>query len=431
MKRILLAAFGLAAASVVSCSDETAPLASRDPQVVASVAFCSGNEPDWVAFQDGDGEWQRATPAHDGFKVRFEGTFSSVRAGLATGRLAASPAISNLTVQYATPAELSLFGDTISGNCGVAARTWHGGVAGLDGTDAALVGIGSNGHEPASAQTDFKFTLRGIGAGPQAIFAERVATVDDEITVTGVILRHGVDLADGEAIPVLDFKSAEVLLPMNAAVHVGGLLGQSAVLSAGFRASGSISNVGVSQPAFVTAGATPYLAIPGSALGSGDLQFVNVTTQPNGTNSIRSVLSYFQSTPLADVTVGAMSPAPVLSVVAGSSHRIEARFDSQADYDQQAIVTYQQGGLLVNVIMTAAYAAETQAGFDLVVPDLSGTAGFDPAWLLQPGTIVWTSNRTGGTIGLGIGNDATDGSVRRTLVQFGTTTLTPAATPGR
>ena len=63
-------------------------------------------------------------------------------------------------------------------------------------------------------------------------------------------------------------------------------------------------------------------------------------------------------------------------------------------------------------------------GHDIVVPDLCGVPGFDPAWALQPAqSLRWSASRIGRTLGLGIDPQPFDGAMQRR--GFGTDTFTP------
>jgi hypothetical protein len=49
------------------------------PPTAVAVAYCSGLEPDWMAFQDGDGVWTRVQGSPAGGKVTFSSLFSATR----------------------------------------------------------------------------------------------------------------------------------------------------------------------------------------------------------------------------------------------------------------------------------------------------------------------------------------------------------------
>ena len=74
-RRFSIAALALAISLLGACSDDTnnpaappsPPAPEPDPTPTSvEIAFCNGAEPQWVAFQDGDGEWTRAQPTISG-----------------------------------------------------------------------------------------------------------------------------------------------------------------------------------------------------------------------------------------------------------------------------------------------------------------------------------------------------------------------------
>ncbi|HMC68462.1 MAG TPA: hypothetical protein VKJ07_04850, partial [Mycobacteriales bacterium] len=122
------------------------------------------------------------------------------------------------------------------------------------------------------------------------------------------------------------------------------------------------------------------------------------------------------------LTLGAPLIPPTFSTVATApALRLRAHFVPQSEYDRSAVVVYQQGTTtFVAISMTAAYAALTETGYDLVIPDLAGAVGFDPAWSLHPGaTLLWSAGRIGGTLGLGRDAVPSDGTVQRTVSAAG------------
>jgi hypothetical protein len=71
--------------------------------------------------------------------------------------------------------------------------------------------------------------------------------------------------------------------------------------------------------------------------------------------------------------------------------------------------------------MTSAYAT-VSGGYDLVIPDVSAAAGFDPAWMLKAGggPLNWNAGRIGGNVSLGLEPVLSDGMTRRTASAQGT-----------
>src|SRR5881628_3841541 len=133
-------------AAVSACSDGTLPSAPPPPPppITVAVAYCSGLEPTWVAFQDGDGAWTQAQPIVSGPHTTFRYAFSAKRGGIATTTLFRS-GITSLSVQYGTPAELTMVGDTNPRDCGpVVSKTLLGAVAGLATNESAFLMAGSS-----------------------------------------------------------------------------------------------------------------------------------------------------------------------------------------------------------------------------------------------------------------------------------------------
>jgi hypothetical protein len=99
--------------------------------------------------------------------------------------------------------------------------------------------------------------------------------------------------------------------------------------------------------------------------------------------------------------------------------RLRAHFVAQDAYDRETAVSYSSDGpSTAAVLMTAAYAG-VAGGYDLVMPDLSGVAGFDPAWAFHAtGQVLWVASRIGGTLGLGIDPLPSDGATRRLGTTF-------------
>ena len=408
----------LAMSVLAACSDyqkdPTAPYRNPDPTpTTVSVAFCNGSEPRWVAVQDGDGEWTRVEPVISGQFAMFLHTFTSNRGAVATARELAN-GLTTLSIQYAAPAELAMAGDQRPDLCGVITDgTILGTVAGIDTNEVAVVSTGRSTREATTVAEGGAFTLHQVG-GPEELLATRLTRVAGDVHLTGIILRRGPALPDGATIPVLDFGSAEVIQPASAVVTLTGLGADGAASRNGFRSAHS-ENVIIFVDPSVTATARSYFAVPEDKLAPGDLQFLTATTSATQTNNIaRAATSYFRAPGARTLTLPELPHAPELSFASTApTVRPRARFDSQSAYGQATGISYQQSeSSVVSVSMTPAYAA-ANGGYDLVVPELTGVAGFDPRWALRAGNALrWTSARIGGTLGLAPNVLPSDGDTR-------------------
>ncbi len=423
-------------AAVSACSDSTLPSTPPPPPppTTIAVAYCAGLEPTWVAFQDGDGAWTQAQPTPSGSNKTFRHEFSADRGAIATLSRAGGN-MTVLSVLYGTPAELVTAGDTNSRDCGPApAKTLLGTVAALETNETAFVSASFNSRVRVSV--DRTFELKGLASGPRDLLAARTTRIDGSDVLTRLIMRRGVDVPDSTTLPVLDFASAEAFAPAVATVSLDGLGAESA--ASGTRLLTDHDELAVSLLIGLTTDVTrPYVALPESQLLASDLQILAASVSAATTGSARSATLYFRTPTDRTLTLGAPLIPPTFSTVASApALRLRAHFVPQGEYDRSAFVSYQQGTTTFVVIsMTAAYGALTGTGYDLVVPDLSGAVGFDPAWTLQAGgTVLWNAGRVGGTLGLGRDAVPSDGATRRAVSATGAidpTANTELSSPGR
>jgi hypothetical protein len=380
----------------------------------ATVAYCSVLAPVWVAFQDGNGTWTRVSPTMVGSNTVYRRLFVTNRGGIATLTPFLDGALTLLNVLYGTPAELASAGDTNPIDCGASvAKTLFGQVSGLDDNESALISSGPflRASVPVGRSS---FQLTGLPSGPHDLLATRTTLANASAAVTRLLLRRNIDLPDSATLPTLDFASNEAFDPATANVRIAGLGLDGATSGTRLRTSNSemVLSFLTNQPTDVT---RPYFALPETRLLPGDLQVLHVSSDmPSRVNRDADV--YFRAPVDRTVSLGAPLIPPTISTVATSpSLRVRAQFVPQSDYDQSTSIFLEQaaGSALVSLSMTAAYASVAN-GFDLVVPDLSAVAGFDPAWALRSGgTLIWAATRVGGTLALGRDAVPSDGTTQR------------------
>jgi hypothetical protein len=426
IKRATLVELIVPLSILAGCSSErvTSPGPKVVPPSTIDVAYCSGQQPDWVAFQDGDGPWIKGQSFADGPRVTFRHVFTTDRAAIAYVRLLPN-GLTSLAVQYSAPAEVATVGFTDPAQCGsVVSKTLLGTVAGVDVNDFAIISAGFGSRDfVAPVEGISTFALSALLSGPQEVLATRATRVNGSSVPTRIILRRTPELPDSATLPVLDFNSAEAFAPQVANVAIVGLGSEGAQLITQLLTAHSRNEIAVlTGPAGPT---RPFYGVPDSKLEPGDLHVLNVTANPTTANSVRSALVYFHSAVDQTLTLGAPATVPAFSTVGTTpSLRLRARFDLQQDYDRITSINYQQGQTtLVNVAMSAAYVARAGNGYDLIVPDLSGATGFDARWTLRAGEpVFWIATRTGGTLGLGVSPVPTNGATSRTALTFDTFT---------
>jgi len=415
--RSILGGLSLVCAALSACSDYKVtappdPVTPPPPQTV-QVAYCGGLEPDWVAFQDGDGPWTRAEPALVGGIVTFQHAFQSNRGGIAT-KSRGGLGISILSVLYGGPAELANAGNTRALFCDLAlSKTLLGTVAGIDADEFATISGGLQSHTQVTLAAGADFALKSLPGGPHDLIGTRITGAQGQAVVTRMILRRDVDLPDSTTLPVFDFAGAEAFAPATATLTLEGIGLESP--SIGVQLLSETSEILFSPvPSASAAAIRPYSALPLDRLRAGDLQALFASTAT--TTGSRFARVYFRAPTDRTLALPAALERPAFSLAEAAPFlRPSARFVPQADFDRSASVVYQQGSnRFVTVTMTAGYAALTGGQYELVVPDLSGTPGLDPAWLLHPGLPLYrTAGRVGGTLDTGIGIRPHDGATQR------------------
>jgi len=409
---LLVTAMSACAHDIVSSPPPPPP----PPPTTVAVAYCTGLEPLWVAFEDGDGAWTRVQPAVSGANTTFRYEFAADRGAIAM--VSRSGGMSIVSVLYGTPRELETAGDTNPRHCfPPTSKTLLGTAVGIDTTDVAFVGASFT--QRVRVNLDHMFELKALPSGPRDLLAARF--VQSTGVPTRFILRRDIDVPDSTTLPVLDFASAEAFAPAAANVSIDGLGAESA--TSGTRLFARHDEIAVTLQTNLSPNATrPYFAIPETQLAAGELQILSVGTSAGDTGSTRSTTLYFRAPTDRTLTLGATLSQPAFTTVAvAPSLRLRAHFDLQNDYDRATFISYQQGvTTFVTLEMTAAYAGLSAKGYDLVIPELGGADGFDPAWALRPDrALLWNAVRLGGTLGLGRNAVPADGSILRSVSAAG------------
>jgi len=386
-----------------------------------TVPYCPSLAPTWVAFQDGNGLWTRATGVPSGGQILFRHQFAATRGAIATVTTTPGDVSTVLRVLYGSPAELTDAGDTLRVDCeSVSSRTWRGHVDGLDASEKAFVSTGALLKKSVlPTAPDFEFI--GVPLEPQDMLVTHLAQLAGETTITGFILRRGVDIADGGQLPSFDFASAEEFAPTTAALTIEGAGGSGVTSLTELRTSRN--SLALPLISGQTAGTQTYYALPTAALQSGDIQQLHVSTD-DADNSSRTMDLFFRQAVDRTITLGALLTPPIFDTDPyWPSPLLRARFGALADYDQSASLVFLQshGGAIVSVSMTSSYVGLPGSGFELTVPDLATVSGFQENWTLRPGeSLIWTATRTGGTVPLGRNAVPAVGAFRRTASLRGT-----------
>jgi hypothetical protein len=379
---------------------------------LVSVAYCPDDIPLWLAVQDGDGAFTRVTPTGAGNNT-FTFNLASGRGGVAAVTQNGDDDF-DLSVFYATTAEFTAAAGAgsaqLCGDVGTGTKVVNGSVANVGATELAIVSLGgSTAFVIPGGSTNF--TLEHVDEGSLDLIATRLT---QEFVANKLIIRRGLNVANGGTLDVLDFNAAEAFDPASADVTITGLGTDEASIGASFVGSGASSFLGTTLffDQQSTEDQRTYFGVPTDKQAAGELNALFVSAAPPGDNPDRGrfVYTFFKSVEPRTLALGADLPAPTVTSAATTPYlQLRVQFTAPAEYNQLVDVTFSQANRSAEISMTAAYAAT--ADYDLVIPDLSGVEGFDNDWGLQSVATDWDVSAIGGNFLFGfLGQGPADGS---------------------
>ena len=346
----------------------------------ATMQFCPGDLPDWFAYRNEGFAWQQLSPTGNAF------TFNATER-VAVAFVYGAPGDSDFNLYQVGRSELAFFNaDQCAGT-----RNYSGVVSGMLAGQSALITLG-----PATAQANSgapSYTLERVPNGAIDLVATRgIITSQTFPSPDRVIIRRGLDLPTASVIPELNFGAAEAFAPAAASATVTNVPSGSVI---------SIQNLLLTATAtagflqFAQSDATPISLyfVPSDKMIAGDLhEFYADASQPSG-QSGQGVVEYLSSVGDRTTALGSGIAIPALTMVAsGSYSRPRATFTSQTEYAEVALARFLQTSLssavFLTLVATAGYHGGTPATWQLVVPDFSGTAGFNTGWMLRPDIVT-------------------------------------------
>ncbi|MGH7637635.1 MAG: hypothetical protein ACREOK_08275 [Gemmatimonadaceae bacterium] len=335
----------------------------------------------WFAFRNEGYLWQQGTPT--GGAYTFQATDRVAIAyvfGAGQGSL--------LIVEHLTRAELDALADL---DCG-GTRSYTGSVAGLSAGQSALVSMGSVGPELVDAGNS-GFELSNLNEAMLDLVATRGILTevgpDQFFTPDRVILRRDIDLPSGSSIPVLDFTASESFAPATTTLTIAGTqAGEQLILQHLFETA--TTDVGFLQLSGPTGSTTTLSSVPADKLVSTDLHELLVQAFQSTGLAGRLLIDYATAPMDRTVTLGPPIAAPSVTTLTTAPYvRLRATVPVQAEYPGMMQVTLRQftlgGQNRVILAVTAGYLAGA-ATWDITVPEMTGTSGFDANWMMTPGS---------------------------------------------
>lgn len=351
------------------------------PPSTASLTFefCTPRVPIWFAFQNEGYSWQQVTGTGTTF------TFAATeKFGLAWVFQSASAV--EVMIHYSARSEHS---DVNLPRLCSGTKALSGSVASLASDQVAMAAMGASSAWMNPSSTSF--TLQNVPAGPLDLVAARGAPAGVDIPGFGpegftpdrMIIRRSLDVASGATMPVLDFASSEAFAPAAMGLTITGFDPSNVVeLTNRLRTATPTSGRVHSRP--VVSVPTTLYSVPAEQLAAGDLHELRVTANASS-SLLRTYVAYFVAPADRTDALGPFVGIPSVTGVDGSPYaRMRGQLPVQPEYGGAAKFIF--GGLAgasrnVHVGVTAAYLGGTPTMWDVLVPDLSGTAGFQAAWM--------------------------------------------------
>jgi hypothetical protein len=385
MRRVLCAGVSsMVLLAAVACDEVTPP--AGDP-VDLSYVPCVGasDSPSWVAFQDGDGSWQRLTATANG---SYNFTLRSGKGGLASY----TPGGLGLLFVYASTEEFKANLIACSGTI----RSVTGTVTGYASLDNVTLWLGVSGTDVfgSSSPAPSAFAITDVDPTATDLLAVRHRTSSSssvliDVFPTSVFIRRNLTGSSTSAVDLSSTTEGGAPVQRTAAVTnltVGEEL--SVVSLVGLKTTtGSIAAYRAASAVASGTATAPFYGVPASRLASGESQMLYLSADKSvssNTLESRTITSVFSDPTDRSVTLG---PALGTITVTGGA-RPTATYAVQSAYDNIFSVSFEQGNdashRRTDIIASSAYFAGATS-VTLSVPNLSGVSGFSSSWLMVPG----------------------------------------------
>ena len=371
-------------------AEQTATLSVQVTPIVGTTVtfkFCS-DVPIWFATQSDAGVWTQQTSAAGNVYSFSVGTRGGIAATMRTDGAIAT------TVMYATASELVAIGQSTIADCVNPSRgnkALSGTVTGLDGGQIASIALGdaSTSTQGSGLST---YALEGAPDLASDLVAARQTEQSLLVTTDRLILRRGMNLPSGSAIPLLDFAAGESFAPATATATVTGTGGDLTALGNLF-ITGTHTVLGLSGAEATSA--QSFLGVPSAQMAAGDIHQLFAVAMSADWNTARGATTYFRAVGDRSLSLGPEMAVPTITTVSDVALRLRTQLPLQPEYSTQLSIDFWQpdaspaGSHDIVLDITAGYLGGSPTTWDVTIPDLSG-AGFNSSWTFSiGGRIDW------------------------------------------
>ena len=361
--------------------DRIAPLVVRviAPPSTASISFrfCQPFVPIWFAYQNEGYAWQHVNLVDNAY------TFAATeKIGLAWAFQFGSAI--EMVVHYTARDEHAAV--NLPPAC-EGTKTLNGSAAGISSEEQARVAMARTLVSASDGSPNF--ALPSLPPGPLDLVAARAPLsgydyyyyYSNDFIPDRVIIRRSLDLPGGATIPTLDFSGSEAFAPATTNLIISGAPGSDVDVNTSFFSGGSTDMHLYS--ALQPASPTTLQSIPAPQLQPGDLHELYGTAW--GADAFRAHLSYYSAPTDREIAFGPVLGSHNTTLLTSVPYAIvRGRLAVQAEYGGAVRFIFGQlggGARNVHVSVTSGYIGVTPATWEVVVPDFTGTPGFNSSWM--------------------------------------------------
>ncbi len=361
--------------------------------VVLNWSACPSTlQPIWLAYQDGSGgPWTVV----NGSNHVYQFSVSQAKVGYAAV-MQPSGTQYQINVVYYTNTELT---SAPIVNCpATGTNSMTGTVAGVGAVQQAQIEMDDAGTSIITSSPGYPaYTLEKMFSGSYDLLGWLTNSTGASAT-DKIIIRRGVQVMNGGAIPVLDFGSSEAFSPTPGTITVNGANGAALTAEMVYYLTGchgALTYFEFNQTSPFTA-----YGVPAAKQQATDFHSLTVGAQIG--NTILGATEVFHTFGNRTIALPTAMSTPAISVLSGNYRRLQAMFTIPSDYNGGASFIYYDANAVHDISVTATEGYLGGNSATLAVPSFSGLSGFMDSWAPATGSasnwIVQTSgsNFTGG-----------------------------------
>ena len=350
-----------------------------------TMTFCSNNLPTLLAYKNEGSGWQVATASGSSY------TFAATsRLGVMTVFVSSNGANKQANITYGLRPEFTAY----TGRDCAGTKRLNGTVAGVASNQLVRVAMGPSALNPPATAAAPTFSFLTLPNRPMDL-AGTTGTTGVTFTPDKMIIHRDLDLADNASLPTLDFGTTDAFALQQGTLTIAGPPATDTKTMA-LTYWTKNATFGAVQRVDISAGSMTVFGVPVARQVAGEVHELFLDHYVSQNLVGRTLLSYYAAPGDRTETLGAFVNSPVISALASAPYlRLRARVTMQPDYQSASRVLFYQE-LSVNdtravfVQVSAGYLGATPATWDVSIPDFTGLAGFNNAWMPVPTSqTVW------------------------------------------